>query len=76
MIFAFLYLIIGSAVSYFMQSHIVWFAEYMHRDKKAQIAFKIFLDAVLGVTWIVSAPLLIIVKLYITLIKNEGDSND
>lgn len=58
MIHFIIWLIIGSAVSYFMQPQIRWFSEYVTKFKPFQTIIKILLDALLGVGWLIFAPAL------------------
>lgn len=72
MIHAFVYLLIGAAVSYFMQPQIQWIAENITKVSWLQTATKIFLDALLSLTWIVGAPAILIAKSYLKK-RNEND---
>ena len=73
MIFAFLYFLIGSAVAYFMQPQIRYIAERMTSYVWLQAVIKILMDAILSMTWIIGAPVLISLKLYLQGKENEED---
>lgn len=73
MIHFILYVLIGSAISYLMQSQITWLAEHLTPHKWAQILLKIVFDALLSVTWIVGAPALFALKIYLERKENEAD---
>ena len=60
MIHAFVYLIIGTAISYFMQGQIKQFAENVTQNKFLQTVIKILTDAIMSITWVVT-PFLIVI---------------
>jgi hypothetical protein len=64
MIFAFLYIVAASATAYFMQTHIQWLTERITTYQWLQTILKIVLDAIIGITWIVSVPMLCALKIY------------
>lgn len=54
------HILVGSAIAYFMQSHIKQLAERATNYKVLQIAIKILLDALMAVSWIIIAPVIFI----------------
>jgi len=69
------YLLVGSAIAYFMQPQIRWLAEYAVPEFRwAQVILKIVMDAMLSLTWIVFAPGLLALKFYLERkSRNETD---
>lgn len=53
---ALLYLLAGSAISYFMQKQIASAAEQFSDNKVVQTILKIAMDALLSITWIITMP--------------------
>jgi len=71
MIFAFIYLLIGSTVAYFMQSQIKWLTEYSSEHWLPQTAIKILLDTWVGFTWVIAAPVLLSIVFYLKRVNHE-----
>ena len=73
MIFAALYILIGSAVSYFMQSQIRWLSHRITKHTWLQTVLKIVFDAAIGFTWLISAPALCALRVYYQNKDNQDD---
>jgi hypothetical protein len=75
MIFAILYVVAGSVTTYFMQSHIRWFTDLITTYQSLQTILNIVFDAIIGTTWIVSAPALCAFKIYYQQKKRHDNVN-
>jgi hypothetical protein len=59
-IHAIVYVLIGSAVSFFLQSHIKWLARHWSRHWMVRPILEIVLNAAISLSWLITAPMLLV----------------